>query len=278
MNYSFLLFVFILLLNFHTANGMNEESGMFVTLSSKDYKMAIDVLSKSSQHNRLITETIQEHILPQLNNSASLLDVGSGPGIIARNLQSSFSDLTAIEPNSEMQQFYEGSGIHLYQQEFAAFQSDKKYDLVICSHVLYHMPIDTMSDFITKLLFYTKEGGFCFIALMADKGQNHNLHNQFNPSYVNSSMVRQALNDLEVNYSVFTATNQFEAATREDMLALCRFFVFEDCLNRGVLSQLTPAQKDALENEISSICDTLRHSDGIYRLNQEEDYFLIKMP
>ena len=256
----------------------NNESGVFVSLSSLDYKKAIDVLSQTSQHNQLITVAIQQHVLPLLGKNPSLLDVGSGPGIVTRNLQPFFNSVTAIEPNLEMRSFYSKLEIDLHSYEFALFDTQEQFDFVLCSHVLYHMPEERMKQFIKKLLKHTSKGGFCFIALMADRGENHSLHSQFNKNYTNSFLVKKILNELSIPYTVISATNRFQASQREDMLALCRFFVYEDCLSREVLDHLSESESNEVESKISSICDSLLMENGTYQLNQEEDYCLIQIP
>jgi hypothetical protein len=177
-----------------------------------------------------------------------------------------------------MTPLYENNAIQLFKGEFTEFYSDSTYDFVLCSHVLYHMPLQAMKTFIEKLLLHTKPGGYCLIALIAPRGQNHSLHVKFNPQYINSDNVKSILADLSIEYFTYTGINQFRANCYDDMLALCRFFVMEDCLSKQVLSELSPEEFHEIEGQIASVAKCLHESNGMFRLTQEEDYILIHKP
>ena len=254
---------------------ITEKKDFFVSLSPEDYKSAIDVLTQTSQHNRLISDTIRKTLCSSKKPQATLLDVGSGPGIIAKNVQNLFSKVTAIEPNKQMVPLYAESDIELHTCNFSEFESSSQYDLVLSSHVMYHMPYRSMEVFIDKLLHHTKPGGICLIAMMADRGENHFLHQKFNKNYINSSQIKSILTNKGIKFQVISDTNHFTAENHKQMLTLCRFFVFEDCLQREFLDSLSTEDAHALNEQISSICNQLEQKDGTYRLNQEEDYILI---
>ena len=241
-------------------------------LSEQEYKEAIEVLSETSQHAQLILDTIDQRVLPKLEKRYFFLDVGAGPGFMATSLAAHFEEADAVEPNPELWPLYNSDSVRLIRSSWSEFSEERSYDFVLCSHVLYHMPKDEMKAFIKKLLFYTKKDGLCLIALMAPRGENHQLHSSFNPNYVHSGQIEEVLNELGVSYEVARAQNRFSAKSFRQMASLCRFLILEDCLTKDQRDHLDEV---SFNREISSYVATLKRSDGSYTLDQDEDYFII---
>lgn len=246
-----------------------------LNLSEAEYKTAIEVLSKTSQHTPLILETIYHRVLPYLNHPTSMLDVGAGPGIMTQELNRYFEKVDAVEPNRQLESLYQNKSVKLFPVYWSEFNENQEYDFVLCSHTLYHMNKEEMKEFIVKLLKYTKPDGVCLIAMMAPRGQNHELHTLFNPYYINSGQVKEILDELGVTYEIVSASNHFQANSYDQMAALCRFFVLEDCLTKSQHDQI---DLNSFEASISQLTHSLQQPDGTFTLGQEEDYFIMKSP
>jgi SAM-dependent methyltransferase len=241
-------------------------------LTFEEYKEAIEILSSTSKHNELIFETIQSDVLSLLHEKNSFLDIGSGPGILTHRLSQLFDEGVAVEPNPALWSLYQDNNVFLYKGSWENYPNDKQFSFVLCSHMLYHLDRETMKSFIKKALNSTKQGGVCLIALMAPRGQNHELHMQFNENYVNSSQIKEILEELNAGFQVRTATNTFEANSTEQMSLLCRFLILEDCLTKEQREQQNQREFDA------KIANFVTHfqNDGKFFLGQEEDYFIIQ--
>ena len=82
--------------------------------------------------------------------------------------------------------------------------------------------------------------------------------------YINGQIINDPnnLNELSIEYSVIKTTNQFEAHSQEEMQALCRFFVYEDCLSHEVLEQMTDVERANISEKIRILSQGLLQDDG----------------
>ncbi len=247
---------------------------MFINLSLKEYETALNILNNSSKHYKLVFNCFKEEILKQLNRRKKFLDVGAGAGIITEKIIPYFESTTAIEPNHEFKKNFLNLNCNLIVEDFFKIDLCEKYDFILCSHVMYHMPLNYMVAFIKKILSYLETNGTCLIALMAPRGESHKLHYELNSDYINSSQVINILNNNNINFSKIEATNEFVADTYEEMLSLCRFFAYEDCIPKEKLDLLNKKEKELLDVKIQNIAHQYKTND-FYTLKQEEDYFLI---
>lgn len=238
-----------------------------------EYKEAVGILENTSKHILLVTDIIKNKILPKLSHRHRLLDVGAGAGYISKILQSEFQETIAVEVNPELKAAYSQTNIKLYSCDFMKIDLEGKFDLVICSHVMYHLNKNEMSAFINKLLSLVNTGGFCFITLMAPRGQSHKFHEEFNPDYINSNLIITILNEQKIAYDRIEVHNSFTTNNFDSMHNLLKFFAIEDCQ--------TKTTKDLSAEEIKQIkvkteqqaleCKT----EETFELHQEEDYFVI---
>ena len=245
-------------------------------LNPHDYRIAIDVLSRTSQHNALLIDTIRKHVLPQLKEKTRYLDVGSGYAIITKDICQEFAYTTALEPNQELAPIYKDFSGTWHCCSLADYTSSTLYDFVLCSHVLYHLADDVLQTFIDKLLSFTKPGGLCLLALMAPRGQNHELQYAFNPNYVNSKDIIRILDQRGISYTCIQATNHFKGSSFNDMLALCRLFVLDGTFSPKDWEKMSFVQKQEIQGKICQLAKQLATcTEGEFVRTQEEDYIII---
>lgn len=245
-------------------------------LTPHDYRLAIEVLTKTSEHNDLIIDTIRQHVLPRLKQKTRFLDVGSGPAIITKNIAREFTYTAAIEPNQELGDIYKNFSGIWHRCSFADYYSSSLYDLILCAHVLYHLPDEELKNFVEKLLALTKLGGICVVALMAPRGQHHELQLAFNPNYVNSSHVIRILDHLGVSYTRLEAKNHFKGSSFQDMLALCRLFVLDGTFSPKEWQAMSFNKKQEIQEKVVQLAKQLTtRKEGQFVLEQEEDYLII---
>jgi SAM-dependent methyltransferase len=244
-----------------------------INSSFNEYKEAISILENTSKHPSLIEIIIKNKILPKLSQRNRLLDVGAGAGKITKTLQNQFDEIVAIEINPKLQDAYAQTKIKLYNCDFMKAELKEKFDLVICSHVMYHLDKSKMQLFINKLLSVVASGGYCFIALMASRGQNHEFHKAFNPNYINSNQIITILNEQQIKYKRIEAHNLFTTDNVYSMRSLLRFFALEDCQTHLTKNIGDDEIKriDAIVEKQSSECS----KENGFELQQEEDYFII---
>ncbi|OJH34115.1 class I SAM-dependent methyltransferase [Cystobacter ferrugineus] len=251
---------------------------MNITLSPQDYATAFHLLARTARHHENIGQWVERSLLSRLPAGPSLLDVGAGPGTVARRLAPHFASLTLLEPNREQLGAFEHPGARLIHETLESFQSPEKYDLVLCSHVLYHVPVPGWGGFVDRLLSFVRPGGYCLIVLGSARGQNYELHRDFTQTVITSEQLKAVLKEKRLPYEVAEAQNSFSAATFEEMYTLCRFFVFEDCYTAQQLAALSEDEVRALDARIRAHTERCREPDGVYRLTQDEELILVSKP
>ncbi|WP_437938227.1 class I SAM-dependent methyltransferase [Sorangium sp. So ce341] len=249
---------------------------MQITLSPQDYATAFRLLSATSRHPENIAEGIRERIVPHLPEGPSLLDVGAGPGAIAARLAPWFAAMTLIEPNEAQLGASAPAGAEIFRDTFERFESPRRYDLVLCSHVLYHVPLAAWGGFIDRLLSFAKPAGFCAIVLGADRGQNYEMHRDFTSTVIDSSVLIKTLRDKQLAFDVVGSHNAYTAETLEEMVTLCRFFVLADCISAEQLAAMTEREARALDEKIRAHAARCRTEDGAYRLSQDDDMIILR--
>jgi 2-polyprenyl-3-methyl-5-hydroxy-6-metoxy-1,4-benzoquinol methylase len=251
---------------------------MNITLSPQDYATAFHLLAKTARHHENIGQWVERNLLSRLPARPSLLDVGAGPGTVTRRLASHFGSLTLLEPNREQLGAFDLPGARLIHGTLESFQSPEKYDLVLCSHVLYHVPVSGWGGFLERLLSFVRPGGYCLLALGSAQGQNYELHRDFTQTVITTEQLKAVLKQKQLPYEVAETQNAFSAATFEEMYTLCRFFVFEDCYTAEQLAALSEGEARLLDARIREHAERCREPDGVYRLTQDEDLILVPKP
>jgi SAM-dependent methyltransferase len=249
---------------------------MQITMSPQDYATAFRLLSGTSRHHIIIAEIVAERIVPHLPERPSLRDVGTGPGTVAERLAPYFGSITLIEPNQQQLGSFALEGAEIFHDVFENFETPRQYDLVLCSHVMYHVPLAEWGDFVDRLLAFVRPAGYCMIVLGAARGQNYELHRDFTSSVIDSSLLIETLKAKQIPFEVVGGTNSFTAESSEDMYTLCRFFVLEDCYSTEQIAALTEAEANELDRKIRMHAGRCRTADGRYRLEQDDDAIIIR--
>jgi 2-polyprenyl-3-methyl-5-hydroxy-6-metoxy-1,4-benzoquinol methylase len=256
--------------------------------SSSEYKEALGILADCSEHITLIADAIKQQIIPKLATRQSMIDVGAGMGILTKHLLAHFDKVTVLDINPEVENDLRShKSSHKYPHkydveicDFFKYETDKKYDFVLCSHVMYHFSEAQMKTFIDKLQALVKPGGYCFIALIAPRGKNHDFHIKFNADYVNSHQIIRVLEKDEVKFEKIKAIQPHHLKTKNDyaMRSLLKFFLIENCLTKA--SSLLQADEVKIIDEIidAEVNKAKLPDSGEYDFEQEDDYIVIHRP
>jgi SAM-dependent methyltransferase len=251
---------------------------MRITMSPQDYATAFRLLAMTGRHHENIGQVVEERILPRLPERPSLLDVGAGPGTVARRLAPRFGPLTLLEPNRDQIAALQLDGAKIIHTTLEGYDSPEQYDVVLCSHVMYHVPLADWGGFVDRLLAKVRPGGYCLIVLGAARGQNYELHRDFTSTVITSEQLFDTLKRKGLPYEVVPTQNGFSATTFEEMYSLCRFFVLEDCYTAERLAALTADEARQLEDKMRLHAERCRSTDGVYRLEQIDDVVILSKP
>jgi 2-polyprenyl-3-methyl-5-hydroxy-6-metoxy-1,4-benzoquinol methylase len=245
--------------------------------SPAEYKEALGILANSSQHIELIAQAIKQKILPRLTKRNSLLDVGAGIGILTQRLESEFNEITVLDINPEVEKDLRShSHYDVKICDFFTFETDKKYDFVLCSHVMYHFDEAQMKTFIDKMQSLVNPGGCCFIALIAPRGKNHLFHIKFNANYVNSNQIINVLLRDNVSFDRLEAAapHHLQTKTECEMRSLLKFFLIENCLRKRS-SAIQPDEHLQMNLILDEVVKGSQVASEEFDFEQEDDYFVI---
>jgi hypothetical protein len=95
---------------------------------------------------------------------------------------------------------------------------------------------------------------------------------------ISSTQLLETLREQRIAHEAVPVMNGFSAASFDEMYALCRFFVLEDCFTAAQLAAMSHDEARALDGKIRLHAERCRGADGVYRLEQEEDLLLIPRP
>jgi 2-polyprenyl-3-methyl-5-hydroxy-6-metoxy-1,4-benzoquinol methylase len=100
---------------------------------------------------------------------ANILEIGCGEGILLSLLkEQGFKNLTGIEPSTSAAKRAAKRDLHIINNMFDEVMFDDKFDLIILSHVLEHVP--NLLEFIEKLEDILKNNGGILLAQTNYKG------------------------------------------------------------------------------------------------------------
>lgn len=242
-----------------------------MNVSSAEYALAIKILDETSQHRENILKVFKQ-IRNQLNGFESFLDVGVGDCVISNNVSKYFQNATIVEPVQEFSKNFQHPHPVVLNDSILTVDLIQSYDFIMCSHMLYGLTRSEVYDIIGKLYRSLQIGGTMFIALIAPRNQSHEFHRLFNQDYLNSSYIEECLKCYKIPFTKYDMVNTFKNDNYSAMVALCKFFIKEDCF----LNIEGTSQED-VENIIAKFLCTCKVNNH-YELTQEEELFVITKP
>ncbi|MCE9667736.1 class I SAM-dependent methyltransferase [Myxococcus stipitatus] len=251
---------------------------MGITMSPQEYAVAFRLLAATARHPENIERVVRERLLHRFTSRPTLLDVGAGAGRVAERLAPYFESLTLLEPNREQVAGFRLEKARVLVEPFEHHRSEEKYDLVLCSHVLYHVPLADWGAFIERLLGCVKPGGYCVIVMAAGRGPTYELCRDFSESLLFGEHLVTTLRRMRLPHEVVATMSGFRAKTFEEMYTLCRFFVLEGCFTSEQLAALSADEARLLDEKLQLRAERCRDADEVYRLEQDEDLVLIPRP
>ncbi|MCP3098801.1 class I SAM-dependent methyltransferase [Myxococcus sp. K15C18031901] len=251
---------------------------MGITMSSQEYATAFRLLAATARHPENIERVVKERLVHRLPERRELLDVGAGAGKVAERLAPYFDALTLLEPNRDQLAGFRMEKARVLVEPFERYQGTERYDVVLCSHVLYHVPQADWGAFIERLLGYVRPGGYCILVMAAARGPTYALCQEFSRTLLFGEHLVETLRRQRWPHEVVATMSGFRAKSFEEMYTLCRFFVLEGCFTAEQLALLSPDETRQLDEKLRLRAERCREVDGAYRLEQDEDLILIPRP
>ncbi len=266
-----LFLLFIVIGNIH----LNAEQILVSNFNESEYQSVERIFANNTGHIDHLVDFICENILPPSQSKESFLDIGAGPATITSRLAKFFESTTVIDPNKAFAPLYREKGFITYVGNFQDILVNRKYDVVLCSHVLYHVPYTEWASFLKKLYGSIRSGGKGLISMVAPKGKWHELRSSLNPNYSNSDKVEKALKEQGISYDLIPIQSIFRVKNYEDFRALVRLFTLDDCYFPDEYQSLSDHEKELIDQRIEKYIVTCKQSDDSYEFIDEDAYILI---
>jgi SAM-dependent methyltransferase len=251
---------------------------MAITLSPQDYATAFRILATTARHPELLRKLLAERIVPKLPPRPTLLDVGSGSGMVVERLAPLFSSITMLEPNPAQIAGFQHEKAKIFLEPLERHPLGELYDVVLCSHVMYHVPLVDWGSFIDRLLAFVRPGGSCLILMASGRGPTYDLCRDFTDTLLFSERVAEVVQRKQVPHEVVPLLCGFSTKTYEEMYTLCRFFVFEASYTAEQVAAMSQDEARGIDERIRVHTERCRSADGLYRLWQDEDLVIIPKP
>lgn len=211
----------------------------------------------------------------------SFLDIGAGPGFISKKLIDQFDYGFLLDTNP----YYESAYLDLkkdYNLDYAigSFQQTRfsqQFDIVLCLHVLYHIPRSLWGDIINKAYSLLKPGGKLLIAIADTKGASHQLRSNIREQYANSSVLIELLTALNLPFEKKVIANTYMHKTFKDMFDLTRLFTVADCFLPKEFEELPFEKKVAIDHRIEGfVYGCYDENKQAYSFTDFDAHFVIK--
>lgn len=249
---------------------------MLTVLSNKDYKVADRLLFENSDHPHCVIRTLEHNVLPLLEKREQFLDIGPGPGLITNAVADVFTHTVIVEPNPEFHSYFNLDKVELIESTFQeASMENRTFDLVLCSHMLYHVPMADWSSFLDKAYQLLQPGGVLLVNMMAQRGYHHDFCIGFVDDYPSSRQVLQHFEERVLPRKIVSAEYSYSTMVFDEMHTLCRFFVLEDLFSPKSWQALTLAQQQEIEKRIYDYAAARKTPHGNYVLHHEGDYVIV---
>jgi SAM-dependent methyltransferase len=254
---------------------LNADQVLVSNFNESEYESIERVFANNTGHIDHLVDFVYENLLSQDQPKELFLDIGAGPATITHRLSKFFKSTTIIEPNKAFASIYKDTGFITYNENFQDTVIDGQYDLILCSHVLYHVPHNQWALFLKKLTELIRPGGKGLVSMVFPRGKWHALRSSINSDYSNSDKVEKALKEQDIPYELIPVQSVFRVPNYDDFRALVRLFTIDDCYLPEIYQALSNSEKELIDHKIENYIATCTQSDGAYEFIDEDVYILI---
>jgi SAM-dependent methyltransferase len=205
------------------------------------------------------------------NSARSLLDIGAGNGVLAKQLAAAVGTYTAVEHSQENIDALQSLKLSVIADSFPTYVKDR-YDVVLISHAVPEAA-EHLRAFVSTAWHAVAPGGaLLIVTFKGSHGQDVAFINTWRGTDgpADPQLYRALLDTLQ-QYGEpkrWTATSAFQAETRDAMRYLLTQSIRPD-IERGQTQQ-------AYDNYIERALDARAQSDGTYRQTSEHVFLLVQ--
>lgn len=197
-----------------------------------EYQRQLNLFIRSSTEKGIELVKIGE-IMAGLSKRRYFLDIGAGSGDLTIPISQSFEEITIVEPNAKQAGYLRRRCPHfiIYNDSWESVNLDlKRYDFILCSHVLYYIKEDQWLSTIKKMYTHLEDGGRIAVVLQSPMGEVASFFNHFTSYDVNildlwRDLIRKYGDEvIDVRYFM----NEIYTDNLEDMVSVGLFLLL-DC-------------------------------------------------
>jgi 2-polyprenyl-3-methyl-5-hydroxy-6-metoxy-1,4-benzoquinol methylase len=276
----------------NTANVIEEgvdENTPISNFSHQYYAETFSNFINNSDQVIKITELLEQYVFSIDRKYVNYIDVGAGTGGISHEIAKYVNNMTLNEPNEE----HKYENIKQYKlmnndrdfifthatQKYMSYGVGKKYEVILCSHVMYHIDRNDWKQMIMKMNseINRENDGICVIIMVSDNGRFHDVLSYFNKDYSNSYYVKKILEDNNVKYDIVKYQTTFRTSDRMRFLSLIKLFVIDNCFSPDEYASFDDEHKKYIDDHINKYVDLSYDCDSNeYIYIENDDMILIK--
>lgn len=234
--------------------------------NSLDYLKSVDILMKSTGNLKNRVHFLKKEVLPYLPSYDIMLDVGIGCGYLTKKLLPNFKKATLVESEKSFLEKFSFKGNTIIEKIHSQIENTKlpesTYNLIVLSHVLYHVKESDRLLLLDRVYQATTEGGFVVI-IYEDSPVRYKLTEHFGNKRFNSKII---FDHCKYNYDCFTFSffnYELKCYYLEQMLEICKVY-------------LNDAFVTANDNEIKKYINKYLYASGAYQLKATQSLIKIK--
>lgn len=137
------------------------------------YQQQLRLFSECSTEKGIELVNIGE-VIAGLPNRRRFLDIGAGGGHLTLPVAQQFEQTTIVEPNQKQADLFcrRHPAFCVHSASWTDVDlDDERFDLILCSHVLYYIPEGTWLPMIEKMYRHLSDGGCIIIVVQSPLGE-----------------------------------------------------------------------------------------------------------
>ncbi|MCH9811765.1 AMP-binding protein, partial [bacterium] len=234
--------------------------------SAQDYVKGLE--SDQSRRFKYLFDNVANHVAFQSryilglfkpdSSTSTLLDIGCGPGIIAKPLLPYYKQITGVDCDSHLipvlSSLERKKNFSFVSGKFQDIIFGERYDHILCNHSIYYIPKRTWERSIKKMLSLLKDEGSILLVQTAPLGPIHDLREPISSEYPHSGHMHKLLQKMGIKYSTDVLVLQHPQPSRKAFKELIHMYMIDGCYPPDGYStspdynNLTEMEKERLDN------------------------------
>jgi len=184
------------------------------------------------------------------------IDIGAGLGNTMAWCVPKFKEIHAVEPNPYFakmlrQQYGKIDHVHIHEKRIQEALNELPYaDFIGCSHLFYHIDINSWHSILDRVVEKLAPGGVLAIALTADQGKQYEFLERMYPGHTCIKQIKSYFDYRLYDTHSELHSSMFGPTDLDTILKIQQFLVAEDAFPKAEYDDLTIEQKRRFNMDI----------------------------